>query len=417
MVDFSLKKTIAECDALFSAAEFASGTHFLQTSFHNRLLPLLSKGCISEEEVISLEKENSRLLIQNVQPAMVSLASNLKALYGQGTNSGGLCRLPKGKEYYLSLLKQNTGSDKSISEIKSLLTRRLSADFDSLKLLMQNSTTKEDLYAMRNLERLFPFSEGDMMLEDLQDKMIGDFPVITFNRFIRLYQIKKVPGDLQDYCAPAFFLPPELDDFYKNSIYLNVDSLTSGIDLYTTLAHEGFPGHLYQTVYHRIQNQTRQVHPVEALFQNNGFVEGWALYVEFMAYDYAADCMGTGNSIEAHKYTTIMQLNCSLQLCLYSLLDLGIHYDDLSYEKTAQMLSAFGITNPATIRSIYEYIVEEPTNYLQYYLGYLEILELKIAARAAWGNQYSDLRFHKFLLDYGPADFTYLKDCLDSPYF
>ena len=102
-----------------------------------------------------------------------------------------------------------------------------------------------------------------------------------------------------------------------------------------------------------------------------------------------------------------------MQLCLYALLDVAIHYDGASYEQIHQVLSSFGITNPETTRNVYDYIAEEPANYLKYYIGYLEILRLKETAREKWGSEYSDLKFHTFFLNHGPSDFTALHEALD----
>ena len=89
-------------------------------------------------------------------------------------------------------------------------------------------------------------------------------------------------------------------------------------------------------------------------------------------------------------------------------MDIAVHYEGADYGQVHKMLASVGITTPATTRSIYEYIVEEPTTYLKYYLGYLEILNLKKEAKELWGNAYSEYRFHKFYLENGPADFTNL---------
>ena len=89
-----------------------------------------------------------------------------------------------------------------------------------------------------------------------------------------------------------------------------------------------------------------------------------------------------------------------------------IHYENASYNETAQVLKNFGVENPDSAKAVYTYIAEEPCNYLKYYLGYLEILKLQQQAKEQWGNAYTDLRFHTFLLDFGPADFTTLQHYL-----
>ena len=131
------------------------------------------------------------------------------------------------------------------------------------------------------------------------------------------------------------------------------------------------------------------------------------MYVELKAYDYAKLLM-TQAAPETGALYDLYKLDRQIQLCLYSLLDIAIHHEGATYEQAHKILSSIGISDPATTRSIYEYIAEEPTNYLKYYLGYLEIADLKAEAQKIWGNAYSEYRFHKFYLENGPADFTNL---------
>ena len=52
------------------------------------------------------------------------------------------------------------------------------------------------------------------------------------------------------------------------------------IRLFTTLAHEGYPGHLYQTTYYANTNPD----PLRNLLNFSGYVEGWATYAEMCSY-------------------------------------------------------------------------------------------------------------------------------------
>ena len=103
-----------------------------------------------------------------------------------------------------------------------------------------------------------------------------------------------------------------------------------------------------------------------------------------------------------------------LQLSMYSLLDIKIHYEGADYDSVHDLLSEIGISDPAVTRSIYEYIVEEPATYPKYYLGYLEFVSLKEKAETLWGNDFSLYRFHEFILQKGPCDFTTLNELLDA---
>ena len=67
-------------------------------------------------------------------------------------------------------------------------------------------------------------------------------------------------------------------------------------------------------------------------------------------------------------------------------------------------------------QNIYEYIVGEPGVYLQYYVGYLEFLELKDMAQKKYGDQFNEIAFHQALLDLGPAPFDILETYFDAYY-
>ena len=55
---------------------------------------------------------------------------------------------------------------------------------------------------------------------------------------------------MEAHLSPAFYMIPALDDTEENVIYVNQAQMGNKLTLYTTLAHEGYPGHLYQTVYY-----------------------------------------------------------------------------------------------------------------------------------------------------------------------
>ena len=248
------------------------------------------------------------------------------------------------------------------------------------------------------------------MLLDLQERMGADFPPVPGGAVD--VHVKAVSDNLTDYCAPAFYLTAPLDDTDSNAIYINRQKTPDGLDLYTTLAHEGYPGHLYQTVYHNRSLLAAGGRPAREILWYGGYQEGWALYVEFLSFGYAADLLREHGQETAALATELEARNRSLQLCLYSALDVLIHYENASYSQIAKVLSGFGITDSTSMKAIYNYIIQSPCNYPKYYLGYLEILSLQEEAKRLWGNEYTDYRFHSFCLDWGPADFLSLGEKL-----
>lgn len=405
----SLKSVREQCDTVISASSLQSGTHFLQTTFRERLESLTDANLITPEEAQKYINTNDRLLKTVLLPAYTALGDGLLILEDESVPLTGLAAFPRGKEYYESLLISETGSYRSVSQIQELLTTYFTREFETLRALLSEHPEIAQKYS--NDESVdFPYENAAQMLTDLKGRMTGNFPAVPGDNCS--VSIKAVSQSLSDYCAPAFYLTTPLDDTTWNVIYINEPKTPKGLELYTTLAHEGYPGHLYQNTYHNRTDLSRGERPVKELLWYGGYLEGWALYVEFMSYDYASAMLQETNRGQDALWVQTEKHNRSLQLCLYSLLDIMIHYENASYSQVAKVLEKFGIDDSSSVRAIYTYIVQEPCNYLKYYLGYLEILSLRERARSLWGDDYSDYRFHCFYLDNGPADFLSLNELL-----
>lgn len=416
--DTTLQKVIDQCDTIVSKKELEAGTHFLQTTFSERIAPLVASGILTQAEAENYISENDRLLTTVLQPACEDLADALLVLTGDGASTPhGLAAFPAGREYYAHLVQSVTGSPRSVDEIKDLLYPQFESEYRLLRSMLTSRTDAAENWKACMSDSIFPYQDVGSMLRDLQNRMQDDFPAfpsesVSVDAQLSL-TVKQVSGSLAPYCAPAFYLTPPLDNLRSNTIYINPLSTSGGLELYTTLAHEGYPGHLYQTVYSGLFQQQQNASPIRQILWHGGYQEGWALYVELLSYDYAAALAREKDLEDAAFAYELEKYNRSMQLCLYSILDLSIHYDNAPYEQIHQVLQNFGITDPDTTRSIYDYIAEEPAVYLKYYLGYLEVLSLKEKAQALWGENYSDLRFHRFFLECGSSDFATLEEWLE----
>lgn len=408
MSDTSVKKVIAQCDSIMDSTLLKSGTHFLQTTFRERLEELKKQGLISEEEIKAYESDHNRLLTTVMAPAYTTLADGLFLLSGTGENNGGLAGFPHGKEYYLYLIRHDVGCYRDMNDIKTLICNDFDKNFETL---VNTTTESPKLLAHAgdgSFDEVLPFETAEEMLQYLQKRMKKEFP--SFDEPVP-YSIKSISDSLAAYSSPAFYLTPPLDDCNDNVIYLNPTNKYGRLELFTTLAHEGYPGHLFQCVYYNSKASSQKT-PIRSLLGYTGYAEGYALYVELISYDYASELALSAGEEEAATYYQILKTDRKVQLGLYSLLDIAIHYDGADYSKVKKFLSSMGIKEESTCQAIYQYIVEEPGNYLKYYLGYLEILSIKEKAAKEWGSDYTDYKFHKFLLDAGPSDFKTLGNLL-----
>ena len=404
-----LKAVRTQCDTIVTKESLEAETHFLQTTFQERLASLAEAGEITEAEVQNYIARNDRLLKTVLLPAYTALGDGLLVLEDDSILPSGLASLPEGKAYYEKLLISETGSYRPVNEIQELLTEQFSREYDEISRLLALHPELAESYDSSMFDN-FPYRDAAQMLVDLQQRMSKDFPPLPDGA--AQAAVRAVSPSLESYCAPAFYLTAPIDDTNSNSIYINRKKTVGGLDLYTTLAHEGYPGHLYQTVYFNRLAYPARERPARELLWYGGYQEGWALYVEFLSYGYAAQLLREYGQESAALGALLEGRNRSMQLCLYSLADILIHYEGATYNQISKILENFGLTDTESVRSLYNYIVQEPCNYLKYYLGYLEILALQEQAKALWGDEYTDYRFHSFYLDCGPSDFLSLQERL-----
>lgn len=378
---------IDECETFINL----QNNNFLYSSFEQRLqtlnLPKKEKDTYIEKNVDSIK--------QYVYPAYEQLMQGLHELKNSGTNSGGLCHLPEGDKYYELLTAIETGSSRSIPELQELTKKHIAEDLASIQKTLSSLSTEtpspsSDLFKSQGV--VLEDSNPASILSSLRGNLSGHFPTPPNVNV----QIKYVSQEMQNFLSPAFYLIPALDNTEENIIYINNGHISDDLSLYTTLAHEGYPGHLYQTTYFASKNPS----PIRHLLDCGGYTEGWATYSEMLSY-YFAPIKKT--------QATLMQKNSSILLGLYALADMGIHYDGWSLLDTTTFFRGYGITDTKAIEEIYQLILSDPANYLKYYIGYVEFLELKKEAMTLWGKEFTQERFHKAVLDMGPAPFDLIR--------
>lgn len=380
MPDYQADSVLDTCQSFIDMGK----ENYLVSTFNERIASL---DLLPENKKDSFQKENMKLVTEEIYPAYQNLITAIKSLKGKGMNEQGLSHFPYGKKYYEYLVRQTTGCNESISRLRLMTRAQILEDLSVMQKVLFPADAA--LTQASVLEQTSP----DSMLDDLRSKITDTFPEIPDVDF----QVKYVPESMQDYLSPAFYMIPAIDNLTENVIYINNGQTASGLNLYTTLAHEGYPGHLYQTVYF----SASEPDPIRSILDFGGYVEGWATYAEMMSY-YLAPLPKTEASL--------LQKNSSVILGLYALADMGIHYDGWSVTDTVRFFSDYGINDPNAVQSVYKLIIGSPANYLKYYIGYLKFYELKKEMADAMGNQFSQKEFHRAVLDVGPAPFEIVYD-------
>lgn len=386
MSDTTVDRITEQCSAFITNPE----ENYLHTVFQEKLKDVPQLTAAKQK---AYQKLHMKILQEQVLPAYQALIDGLCLLKGSGKNPGGLSGLPGGKAYYEYLLKSSCGIYETVEQIQTRLLKQLQMDMEESENILHKKP--ELIYRITEKQPAFSVQEKNSpedILKTLQNKLLKDFPSPPETS----YEVKYVHKDLEAYLSPAFYLTPPIDTLSPNDIYINEYAGMKGAELFTTLAHEGFPGHLYQTISFASTNPPKIRH----LLGMSGYVEGWATYVETYAYNYAD---------QDSDLSRLQWLNRSLNLCILSLLDTGIHYDGWSRETAAEFLSGFGITDSTAQQEIFQVIVEDPANYLKYYMGYLHFLDLREDCKKEMGEHFDIRKFHQKILEIGPCQFPILE--------
>lgn len=383
-----------QCEEMVLLGNKKEKDNFLITSFEERLEQLCRECSISDDRKAAWIKKNKQVLKHSFYPAYEYLGSVFTDLLASGKNSGGLSYLPEGKAYYEKLVKHNTGSDRSIAELKKMINDRILSCASEISLVMQNDG---DLDAALNEadEYALPFPDAETTLSYLKTQLSNAFPMASQISC----SVSPVPESLTEYLSPAFYLVPPIDCSTENCIYINPTQIRDDLSFFTTLAHEGYPGHLYQNAMFQSTNPDL----LRTLLSYPGYSEGWATYAELYSYSLA----GLSDSA-----ALLQRNNALLTLCMYAMADIHIHYDGYTEGGLKDYLHGFGITNENSIHAIYLQILAEPANYLKYTIGCLEFLSLKEDLQETAGENFDLCTFHESVLSTGPCSFRLLRSRL-----
>lgn len=386
MSDTTADSIINQCKKFIASRE----DNVLIEIFNDRLDAL---DFLTSEEIATYKKRNQQLVFDFIIPAYELLIEQIEALKGTGTNEGGLCHFPKGKEYYEYLIASTTGSSRSIKEIDALLAEGINTSIENMVVAANGDNT---IFEKADTAQ-YPLTDPLEIIEFLKVAITENYPALENVN----YNIKYVHKSLEEDLSPAFYLTPPLDNYSDNSIYINGYSKYKLDDIFPTLAHEGYPGHLFQNVYF---NQSKPS-PLRMLLNFGGYSEGWATYVEMDSY----------SMMEMDQQVASVLMNNQIAtLCMYAQIDLGIHYYGWDLEDTLNYLINFGINSEEAAKEVYQTMIAEPGNYMKYALGFLEIMELRETAEEELGDDFSLKEWNTFFLDMGPAQFEVIEKYMDD---
>lgn len=395
MSDAVCDKVISQCKDFVADKE----NHFMVTTFNDNIDAL---DFLTDEEKAEYKEANKQAVENSLLPAFENVAEVLSGLKGTGTNDGGICNYDGGKEYYEYLLKNFAGTAKSPEEVIDMLDTELQKLMVSLyQYYLGNQAAYE--YFAANYDSIF--AETDQMTaSEMVDKMMEtasehypDAGTINYKAEALDKNLETIMDDVL-----AYYMAPAIDDPDNNLIRVN-GLHTDG--MWTTLAHEGYPGHMLQNAYY----MSTDPEPVRTLMNFLGYKEGWAMYACYDSlYYYEYEEPEYGDTIAA-----LYQLNDEMSYLMMGRVDLGINYEGWTLQDTADYLTKNGMDGSAA-QELYTTMVGDPAVYQSYSTGYYEMKELRDYAEEKMGDDFDLKTFNTIILETGPCQFDILKKQVDK---
>lgn len=395
MSDAVCDKVISQCKDFVADKE----NHFMETTFNDNIDAL---DFLTDEEKAEYKEANKQAVENSLLPAFENVADVLSGLKGTETNDGGICNYDGGKEYYEYLLKNFAGTAKSPEEVIDMLDTELQKLMVSLyQYYLGNQAAYE--YFAANYDSIF--AETDQMTaSEMVDKMMEtasehypDAGTINYKAEALDKNLETIMDDVL-----AYYMAPAIDDPDNNLIRVN-GLHTDG--MWTTLAHEGYPGHMLQNAYY----MSTDPEPVRTLMNFLGYKEGWAMYACYDSlYYYEYEEPEYGDTIAA-----LYQLNDEMSYLMMGRVDLGINYEGWTLQDTADYLTKNGMDGSAA-QELYTTMVGDPAVYQSYSTGYYEMKELRDYAEEKMGDDFDLKTFNTIILETGPCQFDILKEQVDK---
>jgi uncharacterized protein (DUF885 family) len=362
---------------------------------------------LSDEKMTALEEELLTALKDEVYPAFGRLDSLINELMGQAPKQVGYSSIPGGADYYQRQLDHFTTTGLTAKEIHTAGLTEVARIQAEMRARFSDLGYPEDESIPELYQRLISDSgtlSGNAITAEYE-RILAEADELVAESFERRppYMLEVIGGDVGAYYSPGSFDGTRLGRFYAR--------ITSPVPVYRMRSlsyHEGIPGHHYQIVL----AATAGLPFFRSMMGNDGYIEGWALYAEYLASE-----LGW---YDDDPYSDLGRLQYEALRACRMVVDTGIHTMGWEYQETVEYM----IENTGLDRGFMEYevmrYISYPAQATAYLVGKNEILRMRTAAIEALGDQFVLSEFHSVILENGSVPLEVLEvlieDWVDSKF-
>jgi uncharacterized protein (DUF885 family) len=368
------------------------------TTFRDRLDDIPGLSATERQQLLDDALASVR---DSVIPAYRELRNKLQSLRGNAPNAIGVGQFPRGAEYYAYMLRHRTTTDLTPAEIHQL-------GLDELQRIhaeMRQIFDQLGYPAIEDLRTSFGRVANDG----------GIIPAVDVKpTYEAIIQAAEAGLDQAFDIFPSanvvvaedpfggFYIGPSFDGTRPGAFYAGTQSDQPYFQMPSLTYHESIPGH-------HTQIAIAMELPGPAFRKTvrfTGFVEGWALYAERLAWElgwYTND-----------PYGDLGRLQYEALRAARLVMDTGIHSLGWSFDQAVQFnMDNVGWSRTASEGAAGRYSVV-PAQATAYMVGMLHILDARQRAMDQLGTEFDLREFHRVVLTSGGVPLALLDDVVDA---
>lgn len=389
MTEPALDAILEDCQTIIDSRD----TSFLYATFNDAIDQLTT---LTPDQAQAYKDRNASLLQKEYIDSYKTLYDGLKALrkscrsYEEAAIYNDTQR-----SFFEYSMQSEAGNDLSVEETLEMLKNEFFyLLYDALSIQDQNPNIFSE---SENLPNGVSSGNTQQDLDYLKTVIAPILPALPNHNLT----LTDVPEELQDMFSPAAYVIPALDDWKDNIIYIN--TATEDPTLLLTLAHEGYPGHLFQYVY---QRSLEDVGVMQRVYNFGGYAEGWAQFAEFLIVQ---------NQTKYNQDYLRYQFDFSMLFnsILPAMISIMVNYYGYSQEALENYITAIGLDGTAYAANYYDLVIDQPYYFFQYAVGYSQIAQLYRDELDNLGEKFDLASFLKTYLDLGPGYYEQIREQMD----
>ena len=137
------------------------------------------------------------------------------------------------------------------------------------------------------------------------------------------------------------------------------------------------------------------------MLRSGPFIEGWAVYAERI--------MADAGYLNNDPLMRLIMLKWYLRAVTNAIIDQAIHVDGMSRDAAMKLMVEGGFQEEREAAGKWVRAQLTSTQLSTYFVGYQEHSELRSAVEKAWGDEFTERRYHDQALSYGSPSIKYVR--------